>query len=83
MDPGNIVWVLALLIGAVLVVIVLLRIMKARRVGEGRTAPPSGAAAHATPEEEEYLDSSHILPGGSEAAARAAEAMRKAKDKRA
>ena len=83
MDPGSIVPILALLIGAVIVVVVLLRVMKAR-AGPDRKPLPTPAPTpmpSATPEEEEYLDSSHILPGGADAAARAAEAMRATKDK--
>lgn len=76
MNPGSIVYVLALLVGAVIVVIVLLRFMKARARDAKALAPPPAA-----PEEDEYLDSSHILTGR-DAAARAAEAARTAKDKR-
>jgi hypothetical protein len=79
-DPRNLVYVLALLVGAAVVVIVLLRVMKARgRAAEKAPAPP--ATPGPTAGEDEYLDSSHIL-GGTDAAARAAEALRRAKDKR-
>ena len=55
MDSSSVVPFAALLIGAIIIVIVLLRIMRARhrRHAEAEQAP-------LTVDEEEYLDSSHI-----------------------
>jgi hypothetical protein len=61
---------LAILALAVVVVIVLLRLMRARGVAATRRAAAAQAEAPAAPltkEEQEYLDSSHILPGGRDA----------------
>jgi len=64
--------ILGLLALAVVVVIVLLRFMRPGHSADARRVPP--ATANATPpapappplskEEQEYLDSSHILPAG-------------------
>ncbi|MCC6194657.1 MAG: hypothetical protein IT518_09345 [Burkholderiales bacterium] len=78
MDPANTIYVLALLVGAVIVVVLLLRIMKARHRAHASTPP--AATAPCAPEEEEYLDSSHILPGGTDAA-RVAQSLRQGKGK--
>lgn len=88
MESGNVFSVLALLAAAVVIVILLLRVMHARQSRADRPA----ASPVATPppamsgEDQEYLDSSHISgplgPGGdvhSDAAARAAAALRNAK----
>jgi hypothetical protein len=61
--------VVGLLVLAVVVVILLLRFMRPRHTADARRAPPPTAdAVPASPtltaEEQEYLDSSHILPAG-------------------
>jgi hypothetical protein len=81
-DSTSILPFAALLVGAVVIVVILLRLMHARqRAAEKLPAP--------TPEDGEYLDSSHIggpiMPGAdprhSDAAARAAAALRNARGK--
>jgi len=82
-DPSNILPFAAILIGAIVIVIVLFRLMRARH---HRRDAEQGAAP-LTVDEEEYLDSSHIggpiAPRGdhrqSDAAARA---LRDASNKR-
>jgi hypothetical protein len=78
MDAGTIVPVLALLIGGAIVVILLLRIMRPRSRGSADAAaePPPAPVE----EDHDYLDSSHILPGGPAAASDVA--LRKASEKR-
>jgi hypothetical protein len=90
MESSNLVAVLALLVVAAVVAFLLLRFMRSRHGGEVRPLPgPGPASAKADDEGAEYLDSSHIggpiLPGGdpsrSDAAARAAAALRNSKHK--
>jgi hypothetical protein len=68
MEPGNIVAVLAILVLALVTVVVLLRVMRARhRAGVQVIPAPQQPPPTRSQEEEEYLDSSHIsgpiLPG--------------------
>jgi hypothetical protein len=69
MDAGSLVPVLALLVAAVVIAALLLRIMR-KRVYPRVAPPPLRAKPEAplTAEEEEYLDSSHIIarPGGAD-----------------
>ena len=60
MDSSSIISVLAILLVAVVVAFVLLRVMRARQrtAGRGATSQPPLAV-----DEEEYLDSSHIIHG--------------------
>ena len=90
MESGNVMYVLALLAAAVVIVILLLRFMRTRQAAPGVSVPGENPArAAAPPGDEEYLDSSHIggpiLPGvdprESDAAARAAAALRNADNK--
>ncbi|HTQ00641.1 MAG TPA: hypothetical protein VMN56_15060 [Casimicrobiaceae bacterium] len=90
MESGNVVYVLALLAAAIVIVILLLRVMRSRQAAPSESVPGDSAARAAMPaEDEDYLDSSHIggpiLPGvdprESDAAARAAAALRNARDK--
>jgi len=89
-ESGNVMYVLALLAAAVVIVILLLRFMRARQATPDQSVPGDNPArAVAPPDDEEYLDSSHIggpiLPGvdprESDAAARAAAALRNADNK--
>jgi hypothetical protein len=79
--------IVALLALAVVVVIVLLRVMKARHAAGDRQAAapqadePAAPVAPLTREEQEYLDSSHILPGGRDALDTRADAWRDNKRK--
>jgi len=76
-DTTNLLPVLGILALAVVIVILLLRVMRARHVADaGRVAAPRAEAekpphATLTNEEQEYLDSSHIsgpiVPGGRDA----------------
>ena len=90
MESGNVMYVLALLAAAAVIVILLLRFMRTRQAAPGEGAPGDAPARAVTPpEDEDYLDSSHIggpiLPGAdpreSDAAARAAAALRNASNK--
>ena len=79
MDTKNLLYVLGLLALAVVIVILLLRFMRARHPAEEIRASPKKsetnavAAPHATlrKDEQDYLDSSHIggpiVPGGRDA----------------
>ena len=74
METTNLLSVLGILALAIVVVIMLLRFMRARhRADDRRAAAKRAAPAHAplTKEEEDYLDSSHIsgpiVPGGRDA----------------
>ena len=61
-------------------VILLLRFMRPRRAAADRPVPPpAGSEAHPTltKEQQEYLDSSHILPPGHDALDTRAEEWRK------
>ena len=84
MESGNLLPILALLALAVVVVLVLFRVMRARRATH-EVPPAKAPPTELTQEDQEYLDSSHILHGGStaasEAAARAAAALSKATKK--
>jgi len=81
-DSTSILPFAALLLGAIVVVVILLRMMHARQRAAEQLPPPP-------PAEDEYLDSSHIggplAPGAdprqSDAAARAAAALRNASGK--
>ena len=79
MDVTGMLPILGILALAVAVVIVLLRFMRARHFAPGRRAAAAKADAPAAPltkEEQEYLDSSHILPSGRDALDTRAEAWR-------
>lgn len=79
MDAANILPVAGLLAVAAIVVVVLLRVMRARHGHDRRLddtpteapPPPVGRAAKVSKEEQDYLDSSHIsgpiVPGGRDA----------------
>lgn len=88
MDSSNLLSVVVLVAAAAAVAILLLRFMRSRQGGTVKPPPGPGAPPLATGlEEGDYLDSSHIggpiLPGGdpsqSDAAARAAAALRNVK----
>ena len=69
MESTNYVPIFGLLALAVVVVILLLRFMRPRHPHAARAAPSSVADARPAPptlskEDQEYLDSSHILPPG-------------------
>ena len=85
MESTNLLPVLGILVLAVVVVVVLLRFMRARRApAERHAAHPkdeADAAAPLTKEQQEYLDSSHILPGGRDALGTRADAWRDNKRK--
>lgn len=74
MDSANIVPFAALLIAAIVIAVILLRLMRSRR------AAHKPADAPLTVDEEEYLDSSHIIHR-TDAATRAADARRNAGNK--
>jgi hypothetical protein len=76
MDTSSILPVVALVIGAAIVVLLLRRFMRSRSHAEPEPEP---APRPATEEEHEYLDSSHILPGGPASVSDAA--LRKASEK--
>ena len=80
METTSLLSILALLALAVVVVVLLLRIMRARHADADRPVrPPAGSEAHPTltKEQQEYLDSSHILPPGHDALDARAEEWRK------
>ena len=79
MDIAGLLPILGILVLAVAVVIVLLRIMRARHAAADRRAAAVKADAPPAPlskEEQEYLDSSHILPAGRDALDTRADAWR-------
>lgn len=79
MDTTSLLPILGILALAVVVVIVLLRFMRARHVAADRKAAAAKADAPApllSKEEQDYLDSSHILPGGRDALDTRAKAWR-------
>jgi hypothetical protein len=89
-ESGNVMYVLALLAAAVVIVILLLRFMRRRQAAPREGIPDDSPARQAAPpDDEDYLDSSHIggpvLPGvdprESDAAARAAAALRNPSNK--
>jgi hypothetical protein len=82
-DSTSILPFAALLVGAIVIAVILVRVMYARQRAAEKLPPPPAAG------DDEFLDSSHIggpiLPGAdprqSDAAARAAAALRNARQK--
>jgi hypothetical protein len=78
-DTTSLLPIVAILVLAVLVVVFLLRFMGARHAAADRRRAAAKADAPSPPlskEEQDYLDSSHILPSGRDALDTRAEAWR-------
>ena len=82
MESSNIVPFAALIVAAVVIVVILLRVMRARQRKADALPHPDKPL---TVDEEQYLDSSHIISSGDprhpDPSARAAGALRGSRDK--
>lgn len=81
MDSSSIIAVAAIIVAAIVIVVILLLMMRARQRKADALPHPDGNPL--TVDEEEYLDSSHIISGNDprhpDPSARAAGALRKDK----